>query len=42
MYIFFLSVSRHAALANAKWVVLCQDHESKLRDQVAALEARVA
>ncbi len=44
MYVFFSfsSVSRRAALAEAKCVVLCQNRESKLRDQVAALEARVA
>jgi hypothetical protein len=44
MYVFFSfsSVSRRAALAEAEWVVLCQNRESKLRDQVAALEARVA
>ena len=39
---FFLSVSCHAALAEAKWGVLCQDHESKLHHQVAVLEAHVA
>jgi hypothetical protein len=40
--LFFLSVARHAALAEAKWGVLCQDRESKLHDQVAELEACVA
>ena len=40
--LFFLSVARHAALAKAKWGVLCQDRESKLHDQVAELEACVA
>jgi hypothetical protein len=39
---FFLSISHRAALAEAKWGVLCQDRENKLRHQVAALEARVA
>jgi hypothetical protein len=40
--LFFLSVARHAVLAEAKWGVLCQDRESKLHDQVAELEACVA
>jgi hypothetical protein len=39
---FFLSVSCCAAPAEAKWRVLCQDHESKLRHQIAALEAHIA
>ncbi len=38
----FLSIARCAALAKAKWGVLCQDRESKLRDQVAELEAYIA
>ena len=42
MCVFFSSDSHRAALAEAKWVVLCQDCESKLRDQGAALEARAA
>jgi len=37
----FLSVTRCAVLAKAKWGVLCQDHKSKLCDQVAELEACV-
>ena len=39
---FFLSVSCCAVPIKAKWGVLCQDHESKLHHQVAALEAHIA
>ena len=42
LYVFFLSVAHHAVLAEAKWGVLCQDHESKLCNQVAELEACIA